>query len=83
VSPISGLAGARRGCLFTRKEDAISAVTALMTCQDHHGQHHFAVVNEGLAVWMSLAGFECLSKRFPLLMESRVRPPGPSGPAEA
>lgn len=38
----------------------VLAVLALMTCEEHGGIHHFAVVREGCALQLSNAGYQCL-----------------------
>ena len=57
---LAQLGGATRGFIFTSHADAYLAVTKLMLCQEHHGTHHFAVVNEGNGVYMSGTGAQCL-----------------------
>ena len=35
-------------------------VNHLMTCEEHRGAHHFAVVNEGRGLHMSVHAVQCL-----------------------
>ncbi len=42
------------------KEWAADMVYTLMTCHDHGGAHHFAVVNEGRSIGMSRTAVACL-----------------------
>lgn len=41
-------------------EEAHKVITALSTCEEHQGCHHFAVVGEGLVVGMTKTAKLCL-----------------------
>jgi hypothetical protein len=41
-------------------EDARKVITALTTCEEHRGAHHFAVVGEGMAIGMTRWAKQCL-----------------------
>lgn len=66
--PISGavamqLGGATQAFTSKKKADIVVAANSLMTCLDHHGVHHFAVIDNGRTIVMSEVGLACLLGR--------------------
>jgi hypothetical protein len=57
---LPALGGATHGYQFPTKAEAYLAVTKLMCCLPHFGEHHFAVIGNGQTVWMSQTGVNCL-----------------------
>lgn len=53
------------GCVdevrFATKQRAGVAVAQLVSCNQHSGAHHFAVVGEGRTLAISTTAFECLT----------------------
>lgn len=37
----------------------------LMLCSEHHGAHHFAVINEGKSIVLSESAVKCLEHMYP------------------
>lgn len=58
----SQLSGCAIGRTFEKKEDAELAILTLSGCKKHSGVHHFAVVDEGLSIAMSVVGWECVQE---------------------
>lgn len=59
---LAELGGANR-LIFTdqdHKKLLVPVVMALMVCEQHHGQHHFAVIREGAGLVLSETGVQCL-----------------------
>lgn len=45
---------------FSTQEKAQRAVQQLMSCSDHRGAHHFAVIGEGRTVAMTSSAWGCV-----------------------
>lgn len=45
---------------FSTQEKAQRAVQRLMSCTDHRGSHHFAVIGEGRTVAMTSSAWGCI-----------------------
>ncbi len=45
---------------FSTQEKAQRAVQRLMSCTDHRGSHHFAVIGEGRTVAMTSSAWGCV-----------------------
>jgi hypothetical protein len=44
------------------KAELVQAVTALLTCKEHGGRHHFAVVRDGTELRVSPTGLQCVKE---------------------
>lgn len=59
VQVFTQLGGCQVALIFPTKDQAVSVVAYLSTCEAHKGCHHFAVFAEGLGVYMSENAYEC------------------------
>lgn len=57
------LGGVTEAFTSDKKEDIVVAANSLMTCLDHHGIHHFAVIDNGKTIVMSGVGLACIRGR--------------------
>jgi hypothetical protein len=57
------LSGATNLITTDQKSDLLSMVTRLMTCEEHDGRHHFAVIQEGRTLALSDIGVQCIQGR--------------------
>lgn len=57
------LGGVTEAYSSDQKSAIVVAANSLMTCIDHHGVHHFAVIDNGKTIVMSEVGLACLRGR--------------------
>lgn len=56
----SQLAGADKVIVGLTKNEMIAACAALLTCEQHSGCHHFAIIREGKVIALSDTAVQCL-----------------------
>lgn len=58
-----GLGGCTKVIIASTKGDITLAAMALMSCEEHHGEHHFFVAGEGKMLGCSATAIKCLEKQ--------------------